>query len=153
VVIVQISAFDWTGPWAGRRGYDSIVQSTTGIRWAGGFSAIDESGRAVDRGPTGLPVQALDYATGFLAAGVAARLLHHQGQVGGTWLARLSLLRTRNHLVGLGGTNPYVPKPVAVHPPQLDEIESAFGRITAVRPFVGEWCGAPQPLGTSDPTW
>ncbi len=36
IVIVQISAFDWIGPWAGRRGFDSIVRSTTGIRAAGG---------------------------------------------------------------------------------------------------------------------
>ncbi|MFW2332612.1 CoA transferase [Ilumatobacter sp.] len=153
VVIVQVSAFDWTGPWAGRRGYDSIVQSTTGIRWAGGESATDETGRPDGRDPIGLPVQALDYATGFLAAGVAARLLRHQRQVGGSWLARLSLLRTRNWLVGLGGPSPYVPRPVTVAPHQLDETDSEFGRLTAVRPFAGEWHGAPRRLGTSDPIW
>ena len=106
VVVVQISAFDWTGPWAGRRGFDSIVQSTTGVRWAGGEAAVDGAGAPLDRGPIGLPVQALDYATGFLAAGVAAQLVAHQRSVGGSWLARLSLLRTRNWLVARGGPNP-----------------------------------------------
>ncbi len=31
ITLVQLSAFDWDGPWGGRRGFDSIVQSTTGI--------------------------------------------------------------------------------------------------------------------------
>ncbi len=153
VVIVQVSAFDWVGPWAGRRGFDSIVQSTTGVRWAGGAAATDSSGRPAGRGPTGLPVQALDYATGFLAAGVAARLLRHQHRVGGTWLARLSLLRTRNRLVEMGGPNPYVPTPMRVDPGRLESIDSEFGRVTAVRPFAGEWRTAPRGLGTSDPRW
>jgi len=153
VVIVQISAFDWVGPWAGRRGYDSIVQSTTGIRWAGGEVATDDTGRPTGAGPTGLPVQALDYATGFLAAGAAARLLRHQRRAGGSWLVRLSLLRTRNWLVGLRGPRPYVPAPVPVDPRRIDSIDSEFGRITAVRPFVGKWRSAPRRLGTSEPTW
>ncbi len=78
-----------SGPWAGRRGFDSIVQSTTGVRWAGG--EVRARRRRADRasiGPTGLPVQALDYATGFLAAGVAAQLLAHQRDVGGSWSRR-----------------------------------------------------------------
>jgi crotonobetainyl-CoA:carnitine CoA-transferase CaiB-like acyl-CoA transferase len=153
VVIVQISAFDWVGPWAGRRGFDSIVQSTTGVRWAGGQAATDPSGRRTAPDPIGLPVQALDYATGFLAAGVAAGLLRHQRRVGGSWLARLSLLRTRNRLVGMGGPEPYVPMPIAVDPSRLDSVATEFGLVTAVRPFVGEWPSPPRPLGSSPPTW
>ncbi|MGA9278090.1 CoA transferase, partial [Ilumatobacter sp.] len=91
LVVVQISAFDWVGPWAGRRGFDSIVQSTTGLRWAGGEFARDRDGSPSHFGPIGLPVQALDYATGFLAAGVAASLVDHQRRVGGSWLGRVSL--------------------------------------------------------------
>lgn len=116
IVVVQICAFDWTGPWAGRRGFDSIIQSTTGIRFAGGDMARDADGQPLDRGPVGLPVQALDYATGFLAAGVATQLLAHQREGGGSWLARVSLLRTRNWLVALGDPKPYVPDPVEADP-------------------------------------
>ena len=153
VVIVQISAFDWVGPWAGRRGFDSVVQSTTGVRHAGGEFAVDGAGEPAGSGPTGLPVQALDYATGFLAAGVAAQLLAHQRQVGGSWLARVSLLRTRNRLVAMGGPEPYVPAAVVADERFLTTVDSDFGRLTTVRPFVGESLHAPTRLGSAEPDW
>jgi CoA-transferase family III len=153
IVIVEISAFDWHGPWAGRRGFDSIVQSTTGVRWAGGARAVDDSGESLGSEPIGLPVQALDYATGFLAAGVASQLVQHQRTVGGSWLARLSLLRTRNWLCELGGPHPFVPSPVLADPQFLATIDSDFGRLGALLLFPGECPTAPQRLGTSDPVW
>lgn len=152
IVIVQVCAFDWTGPWAGRRGFDSIVQSTTGVRWAGGEYGRDANGEPVGA-PTGLPVQALDYATGFLAAGLAAQLVAQQRESGGSWLGRTSLLRTRNHLVERRPPAPYTPASVLVDARFLGEVDSDFGRVTAVRPFAGVWPGAPRPLGTSAPTW
>jgi crotonobetainyl-CoA:carnitine CoA-transferase CaiB-like acyl-CoA transferase len=153
IVVVQISAFDVVGPWSGRRGYDSIVQSTTGVRWAGGVHALDEHGSPVDRGPTGLPVQALDYATGFMAAGVAGQLVAHQRRVGGSWLAQLSLLRTRNWLVSMGGPCPYRPAPMVADREHLVTVDSEFGRLTAVSAFAGEQRAAPRPLATSEPQW
>lgn len=153
IVIVQISAFDWVGPWGGRRGFDSIVQSTTGIRWAGGEFAVDRDGAPGSTGPIGLPVQALDYATGFLAAGVAAQLLRHQRDAGGSWLARVSLLRTRNRLVAMRDPGPFVPAPVRADPQHLSTVDSDFGRLTAVRPFAGAWPHPPMLLGSSDPVW
>ena len=153
IVVVQISGFDWVGPWAGRRGFDSIVQSTTGVRWAGGEWAVDADGSPFGRGPLGLPVQALDYATGFLAAGVGARLLAHQRRHGGSWLARLSLLRTRDWLVGFGGPTPFTPSALQVPGRVVDERDSEFGRVRAVTPFTGSWPGPPRPLGTSPPRW
>ena len=153
IVIVQISAFDWSGPWAGRRGFDSIVQSTTGVRWAGGELARGNDGRHAGRGPIGLPVQALDYATGFLAAGAAAQLVAHQRRVGGSWLARLSLLRTRDWLARRSSPHPFVPAPVPVDADLLETTASPFGRLRTVRPFVGSNRWAPQPLGSVDPAW
>ncbi len=153
IVVVQVSAFDWTGPWGGRRGFDSIVQSTTGIRWAGGVAATDSLGGPLDRGPIGLPVQALDYATGFLAAGVASQLVAHQRHVGGSWLARLSLLRTRNWLARRQSLVAYEPAPVDVDRRFLHEVESDFGRLTSVLPLAGRVGTPPRRLGTSPPHW
>ena len=153
LVIVQVSAFDWVGPWAGRRGFDSIVQSTTGVRWAGGEHAVDAHGEPTGARPIGLPVQALDYATGFLAAGVAAQLVQHQRDIGGSWLARVSLLRTRNRLVAMGRPDSYRPSPALADPRHLDSVDSEFGRVTAVTPFAGRWHGPPTPLGTSETRW
>ena len=152
IVIVQISAFDWTGPWAGRRGFDSIVQSTTGVRSAGGEFGRDSDGRPTGT-PTGLPVQALDYATGFLAAGFVAQLVAHQRDVGGSWLGRTSLLRLRNDLVARRSPATFSPAAINIEPKYLGSVESDFGRVTAVRPFAGTWTSPPEPLGTAAPTW
>lgn len=157
IVVVQISAFDLVGPWAGRRGFDSIVQTATGLRHAGGAYAVDGDGRPVDGGtaptPRGLPVQALDCATGFLAAGVASALTEHRRRQGGSWLARLSLLRTRDHLVSLGAPTPYVPVPVVVDDRFLQTVEADVGRLTTVRPVLGADVHPPRPLGSSPPVW
>ena len=145
-VAVQLCAFDWVGPWANRRGFDSIVQSTTGIVAAGSLA----SGRSE---PTPLPVQALDYCTGLLAAFAAAQLARHQGEHGGTWLARLSLLRTRNWLVSLAAPRPFEPRPAVPLPSAMQTVATAFGDVTAARPIGGSWPHGPQPLGSSEPAW
>jgi crotonobetainyl-CoA:carnitine CoA-transferase CaiB-like acyl-CoA transferase len=145
-VVVQICAFDWVGPWAGRRGFDSIVQSTTGI--------VDAGTRAAGRDhPVPLPVQALDYCTGLLAAFAANQLVRHQREHGGTWLARLSLLRTRNWLVELGGPTAFEPARPVVHPEALHTVPTSFGQLTAALPIGGSFACGPQPLGSSQPVW
>lgn len=147
IVAVQINAFDDVGPWAGRRGFDSIVQSTTGIRSAGGeFASNSDS-------PVGLPVQALDYATGFLAAGVASQLVGHQRVHGGSWLAKVSLLRTRNWLTSLMQPREFVAGPVVVDDKHLMTTHTDFGTLTTVRPFAGRPGSPPRLLGTSPPAW
>lgn len=85
-VEVRHDAYGWTGPWAGRRGFDSLVQMSSGIAYAG------------DEKPKPLPVQALDHAAGYLVA--AAALM---GLVRGTASrSRLSLARTALWLTEAG---------------------------------------------------
>ena len=62
LVVVRLDAWGWTGPWARRRGFDSIVQAASGIAVA----CARDDGR-----PGALPAQALDHATGYLAAASA----------------------------------------------------------------------------------
>lgn len=57
LVDVSLCAYGWTGPWAGRRGFDSLVQMSIGIAEAG------MRWQQAER-PVPLPVQALDHATG-----------------------------------------------------------------------------------------
>jgi len=66
LVIAQVDAYGWAGPWAGRRGFDSLVQFSTGIAAAGAAAA------GSDR-PVPLPAQALDHATGYLLAAAVCR--------------------------------------------------------------------------------
>ncbi len=86
LIEVSLNAYGWTGPWANRRGFDSLVQMACGIAEAGMRWADAE-------GPTPLPVQALDHATGYLMAAAVLRLLT-KATNGEAQNARLSLART-----------------------------------------------------------
>ncbi|MBB6082211.1 CoA transferase [Castellaniella defragrans] len=82
LVDVCLDAWGWTGPWRGRRGFDSLVQMSAGIAWAG-----------EDAAPDPLPVQALDQSAGYLMAACALRglALRRETGRGGGW--RVSLAR------------------------------------------------------------
>lgn len=81
LIDVCLNAYGWSGPWQNRRGFDSLVQMSSGIAEAG------QQWKNADK-PTPLPVQALDHATGYLMAAAAITLLGRGGS------ARLSLART-----------------------------------------------------------
>lgn len=87
LIDVSLCAYGWTGPWAGRRGFDSLVQMSSGIAAAG------MAWKGADR-PVPLPAQALDHATGYLIAAAALRGLAVRLQGGRALTARLSLART-----------------------------------------------------------
>jgi crotonobetainyl-CoA:carnitine CoA-transferase CaiB-like acyl-CoA transferase len=89
LIAVQLSAWGLIGPWSTRRGFDSLVQCATGIAAA----------ESVDDRPGALPAQALDHATGYLAA--AASLLslarREQGEEAAGYVS-LSLAKTADWL-------------------------------------------------------
>lgn len=95
LVDISLNAYGATGPWSGRRGFDSLVQMSTGIAQAG----MDWRGAEQ---PVPLPVQALDHGTGYLMAAAAIRGLIHRRRDGIGCVARLSLARTAKLLLGLG---------------------------------------------------
>lgn len=155
LVYVTLSAYSHAGPWKERRGFDSLVQSATGIAW-------EEGKAAALSGPGKLPCQALDHATGYLAAFGAMMALQRRAVEGGSWLVRVSLAQTGRWLQSMervaGG----------LHAPDLekDEIrpwlqttDSPFGKVTAMAPVerMSETMPAfelpPVPLGTHAPSW
>ena len=148
VVWADISAWGQTGPWASRRGFDSLVQMATGL-------ACPEDG-PTGAAPEPLPVQALDHATGWLTAFAVVRALHRRGVDGGGWHVRASLAGTAQWLASLEGA----PSPV-VDPSggRCAEMDSEFGTLTYVTPpgAVGDWslryAGPPTPPGTHPPVW
>jgi len=91
LVDVCLDAYGWSGPWAGRRGFDSLVQMSSGIA---------AYGMKKDRadGPVPLPVQALDHGTGYLLAAAVLHALHKRRTEGSVLSARLSLARTAHLL-------------------------------------------------------
>ncbi|MBO3746737.1 CoA transferase [Streptosporangiaceae bacterium NEAU-GS5] len=136
VVAVDISAYGSRGPWADRRGFDSLVQMVSGIAHEGGDGAI----------PQPLPCQALDHATGYLGAfGAVAGLIR-----GGGAHVEVSLARTAKWLDELGrvpasSSGPSGGAPEADDEDLLATMDSAFGVLTYVRP--------PGRIGEVEPSW
>ncbi|HWT68449.1 MAG TPA: CoA transferase [Pseudomonas sp.] len=95
LIDVSLNAYGWSGPWQNRRGFDSLVQMSSGIAEAG------MHWKQADK-PTPLPVQALDHATGYLMAASAIRLLAERLNSARGGSARLSLARTATLLIEHG---------------------------------------------------
>ena len=155
LVVVELSAYGGVGPWGGRRGFDSLVQTATGI--------CDEGRRAAgaDR-PVPLPCQALDHATGYLAAFGALAALQRRCTEGGSWRARVALARTGCWLDGLGRLEAglSIRDPAAAEvAPYLVDLAAASGAVTLVQPpgsIDGRplaWPNPPPVLGSDQPTW
>jgi len=99
LINISLCAYGWTGPWSGRRGFDSLVQMSTGIAHEG--AKLSQASQ-----PVPLPVQALDQATGYLAAAAAVRAYRARLHGGIVLAAQVSLARTANLLINTVGTNP-----------------------------------------------
>jgi len=155
IVHVSLNAWGQDGPWAGRRGFDSLVQTASGFN--------DEEGRAAgDDQPRALPCQALDHGTGYLMALAAILTRLRQAGEGGSWSVNLSLARTGLWLRSLGrepeGLTVANPGPADV----ADLLESAvspFGAMRHVRHAArmeltpARWAHPAVPLGSHPPVW
>jgi crotonobetainyl-CoA:carnitine CoA-transferase CaiB-like acyl-CoA transferase len=156
IVYVTLSAYGHAGPWAERRGFDSLVQTATGFNHAEGQAA------GLD-GPKELPAQMLDHATGYLMAFGAMMAKARQSREGGSWHVRVSLAQTGRWLWNLGrlqdGPNtPDIPE-AAVHPAFIQTMPSGFGTLKAVSHSAmlsktpAAWSCPAMPLGSHPPQW
>lgn len=151
LVDVCLDAYGWTGPWAGRRGFDSLVQMSAGIAHAGMAQA------GADR-PVPLPVQALDHATGYMVAAAAALGLAR----GCGSHTRVSLARTAALLAGsaagAGDGGRALGKPQEADYAEGREA-TVWGPLMRLRPpasvgaAVMRWDRPAGPLGSSPPAW
>jgi len=152
IVVVSLSAYGELGPWAQRRGFDSLVQAATGFNLA-------EAEAAGAAQPQALPMQILDHASGYLMAFATAAAKVRQLQEGGSWHVRVSLAQTAHWLRGLGR----VPSGFARTAPDrqafLETYASGFGKLVAVRPTPqlsrtpAQWSRPSAPPGTHAPVW
>src|SRR4051794_22955162 len=155
IVYVSLSAYGHAGPWAGRRGFDSLVQTTTGFNHAEGQAA------GLD-GPKELPAQMLDHATGHLMAFGAMMAKACQSREGGSWHVRVSLAQTGRWLWNLGRLAEGLKTPdlqgeaVAGF---LEEVPSGLGPWRAVSHSAALsktpawWARPAMPLGSHPPQW
>jgi len=152
IVVVSLSAYGDQGPWAQRRGFDSLVQSATGFNLA-------EAEAAGAAKPQALPMQILDHASGYLMAFATAAAKVRQLQEGGSWHVRVSLAQTAHWLRGLGRVPSGFAQTAPDRQPFLETYASGFGSLVAIRPTPqlsrtpAEWSRPSIPPGTHAPAW
>ncbi|MBB3213291.1 crotonobetainyl-CoA:carnitine CoA-transferase CaiB-like acyl-CoA transferase [Herbaspirillum sp. Sphag1AN] len=155
LVDVSLNAYGWTGPWQNRRGFDSLVQMSSGIAQAG----MLRFGR--DR-PIPLPVQALDYGAGYLLAMAAVRGLTERLRTGQGSCWRTSLARVAHLLVTGSGTQhdqdaPLASETAADCAPSIEQTSwgTAQRLIAPVQIGVADmrWQYPAGPLGVSPAQW
>ncbi len=154
IVYITLSAYGHAGPWRERRGFETLIQSVSGLAHEQG------NGSGLDR-PQHLPAQVVDHATGYLAAFGALVALARRAREGGSYLVRVSLAQTGRWVDALGRVSG---RHIADQTPAdvgdlLAECDSPFGRLRHVVPAArlsetpAGWSRPAVPLGTHEPVW
>ncbi|GAB1579355.1 CoA transferase [Bordetella petrii] len=152
IVYVSLSAYGDSGPWARRRGFDSLVQTATGFNHA-------EARAAGSTAPKPMPVQILDHASGYLMAFGAQVALARQATEGGSWHVRVSLAQTARWLRSLGRVPGGLQCRMPPIEPFLESGPSGFGPMAAVRHAAqfsltpARWVRPSVPPGTHPTVW
>lgn len=155
IVCVELRAWGREGPWRERRGFDTIVQTATGMALVSGGGTE----------PRLMPVSAIDYVSGHLMAYGAMVALARRVHEGGSWLVRVSLARTGKFIVDRGlldaASLEGVPGDLPAHEIARLTIETQtpLGRLRHLAPVVqmsetrARWTRPPVPLGTHPACW
>ena len=153
LIEVTLSAYGWTGPWRDRRGFDTLVQQSTGMALAGGAWA----GTGV---PYRWPLSILDHAAGYLMAAAAVAAVARRARTGHGSVSRVSLARVAHWLVSgpAQAGEPELELPLA-GPLDPAVYDSPAGPVRRLRwpmhvsgvPFRFDRPG--DPFGSSTPRW
>ena len=160
IVVVSLCAFGHVGPWASRRGFDTVIQTVSGITSRQGELFPDDA-----PGPQFYPVSAIDFLTGYLMAFGAMVALARRTREGGSWLVRISLAQVGRWLIERG----QVPEadlkdvPQEFTPAELERwsmtSNTPVGRLQHLAPVVRlsetppRWARPMVPLGYHQPVW
>jgi crotonobetainyl-CoA:carnitine CoA-transferase CaiB-like acyl-CoA transferase len=151
LVHARFDAYGWTGPWAARRGFDSLVQMSVGLA-----APAIEGGK-----PAPLPAQALDHGLGYLMAAGVCRALTERARTGtaavpnvrGSLLGVAAFLRALPRRTLASDAAPPASFPLSV----FERTGSAWGPLDRVRCPGSLIAGAAPlwryeagPLGTSE---
>lgn len=129
IIYVTFSTYSHMGPWAERHGYDSLVQSVSGI--------ANEQGKGIK--PEHLPAQSLDYLTGYFGCLGAMEALRRRSMDGGAYEVRVSLAKTAEWLKSLGRVKDFekctLPRREQISD-LLTQSNSDFGKIEYMKPIL-----------------
>jgi crotonobetainyl-CoA:carnitine CoA-transferase CaiB-like acyl-CoA transferase len=130
IVYASLNAFGYSGPWRERRGFDTVVQSASGMAWV--------QGRGKE--PQLLPVSALDYIGGYLMAYGVLVALRRRHEEGGSYAVNVSLARCSEWLNGMGLLDEAVADSGAQELEELQrwliEVDTPLGRLKRLRPVI-----------------
>ena len=154
LVYVSLCAYGHTGPWRARRGFETLIQSVSGMAHEQGFGGGLEK-------PQHLPAQVVDHATGYLGAFGALIALARRAREGGSWLVRVSLAQTGRWVDALGRVDGRRTPDLGAEDVQdlMADMETPFGRLRYVTPAArfsttpARWARPAVPLGTHAPAW
>ena len=154
IVYVTLSAFSHAGPWRERRGFETIIQSVSGMAHEQGIEG--GGGR-----PQHLPAQVVDHGTGYLAAFGAQIALARRAREGGSYLVRVSLAQTGKWVDALGRVDGRATPDLTLEAVQdlLADMDSPYGHLRHVLPAArfsetpALWSRPTVPLGTHAPAW
>ncbi len=160
IVYVSLCAFGHTGPWASRRGFDTVIQAVSGIA-----ARQAEVVPAKTPGPQFYPCAAIDYCTGYLMATGAMIALKRRAEEGGSWLVRISLAQVGKWIVDMGElpAGALADLPAEFTSQELEqwssETDTPSGRLRHLKPVVQlpdtppYWARPSVPLGFHPPVW
>jgi crotonobetainyl-CoA:carnitine CoA-transferase CaiB-like acyl-CoA transferase len=160
IVCVSLCAFGHVGPWASRRGFDTVIQTVSGITHRQG-----ERFPGAKPGPQFYPVSAIDFLTGYLMAFGAMHALARRAREGGSWFVRISLAQVGRWLVERGQvpdselkdlTEEFTPEEIA----QWSMVSNTpVGKLQHLAPTIGmsetppHWQRPTVPLGYHPAAW
>ncbi|HMN81378.1 MAG TPA: CoA transferase [Burkholderiaceae bacterium] len=152
IVCVSLSAYGHRGPWAARRGFDSLVQSATGFN-------VAEAAAAGVAEPRALPLQILDYCAGYLLAFGTQTALARQAHEGGSWHVQVSLAGIGRWLRGFERVADGFRVGRPDFPSRAQDCDSGFGRLSVLpHPVVfsktpARWDRPSRPPGADIARW
>ncbi len=160
IVVVSLSAFGHQGPWASRRGFDTVVQTVSGITNRQG-----ELFPGAAPGPQFYPVSAIDFLAGYLMAFGAMVALARRAREGGSWHVRISLAQVGRWLVERGEVplSQLVDVPAEFTAAELERwtisSNTPVGKLRHLGPVLKlsetppHWSLPTVPLGYHQPVW
>ncbi len=160
IVYISLCAFSHMGPWASRRGFDTVVQTVSGITNRQG-----DLFPGATPGPQFYPVSAIDYLTGYLMAFGGMVALNRRVHEGGSWLVRISLAQVGRWLVSQGEIPEADLKniPAEFTPEEIASwstvSDTPMGKLGHLGPVLSlsetppRWARTSVPLGHHDPVW
>ncbi|EJT73691.1 CAIB/BAIF family enzyme [Gaeumannomyces tritici R3-111a-1] len=101
MVVVRENCYGWSGPWAGRSGWQQISDCVTGVSWMmGEFLGLDE--------PVVPPLPSSDYQTGLVGLIGILTAIDKRATEGGSYTVDISLNQFNRFLLAQGALAPEV---------------------------------------------